>query len=166
MASTVCNPEEVAGFAQHVLKQGGPHTTAGATNIVFQHVTGIDPYDLTDILVHDAPIASDVSARYLREVVAKLLDIRLVDAGTLLGASESRFSRNNSIDREMLDRIYAILDTWLAVAAALGPKNTARWFGTPHAALDGEAPARLFTTNYGRNLVRDLISALHSGSYV
>lgn len=41
--------DEVTNFVEHALRQGGPQAAARVTNSVFQHVTGIDPYDLTDI---------------------------------------------------------------------------------------------------------------------
>ena len=164
--ATSSTSDDLTGVVQRALAESDAHSTTRATNTLFHLITGVDPYRLTDILVHDAPIATDITAKALRDSLAALLGTRRGEAGALLGVSESRISRNDKIDRDMLDRTHAIVDTYMNVATVLGPENAQVWLCTPHAVLDNEAPARLLTTSYGRNLVRDLIGALHAGSYV
>lgn len=156
---------DVTGIVARALAASGTHSTRRATNTIFYDFTGVDPYALPDILIRDAPVQSKVGARYVRERLATLLGTRLVDAGDLLGASESRFSRNNNLDKELLDRAHAILDTYMNVAAALGPEGATKWFSTPHHALDDETPMALLKTTYGRKLVDDLVTAALAGSY-
>lgn len=156
---------DVTAIVADALDRSGAHSTRRATNLLFQRFTGIDPYALPDILIRDAAIHSAFGAKHLRDQLAQLLHIRLADAGALLGASESRFSRNDNLDKEILDRAHAIIDTYVNVATALGPEGAAEWFNTPHHTLDNETPIALLKTTYGRNLVNDLISAALAGSY-
>lgn len=165
LASTA-RQHNAPSIVARALQEGGHRSTRHAANIVFEEFTGVDPYDLPGILIRGGPVESNVGAKRLRGRLAELLHARLAEAGALLGASESRFSRNDNVDREMLDRTHAILDTYMRVAATLGPEHAAKWFNTPHPALDDQAPMQLLKTNYGRKLVDDLVSALHAGSYV
>lgn len=156
---------EVADLVAHALDKSGTHSTSHAVNVLFQHFTGIDPYTLPDILMRDEAIQSIFGARHLRNQLAHLLHTRLADASALLGASKSRFNRNDNLDKELLDRTHAILDTYMKVAIALGQKGAAEWFNTPHHALDNKTPIALLKTTYGRKLVDDLIAAALAGSY-
>lgn len=152
-------------IVESALQASGAYSTRHAANVVFQHFTGVDPYTLPDILIRDTPIRSKVGARHLRSQLAELLDTRKADAGALLGASESRFSRNDALDKDILDRTHAILDTYVSVAATLGTEGATKWFNNPHHALGHETPMALLTTTYGRKLVDDLINAALAGSY-
>lgn len=156
---------ESADIVERALRASGSYSTRQASNAVFQHFTGVDPFTLPDILIRDTPIRSEVGARLLRSRLAELLGTRKADAGALLGASESRFSRNDALDKDILDRTHAILDTYMSVAATLGTAGATRWFNNPHHALADETPMALLTTAYGRQLVDDLINAALSGSY-
>lgn len=155
----------VSRAIQRSLQEGGAHSSRRATNAVFHDLTGVDPHTLSDILIRDAPVASKVGARHVRDRLADLLHTRRADASALLGASESRFSRNDNLDKDILDRTHAILDTYMNVAAALGPDGASEWFSRPNPALDNEPPLTLLKTAYGRKLVDDLVSALLAGSY-
>lgn len=168
MASLTATPEadnalEIVGRA---MAESGPQSASRITNKVFREITGIDAYDLPDLLLRGKEIPKLPGAKRLRDQLATLLDCRRADAGALLGASESRFSRNDHLDRDMIDRAHAILDTYVHVAAAIHPNNATRWFNTPHPALDNQTPNQLLETQYGRNLVNDLVSALLAGIYV
>lgn len=155
----------VAYVVARALEESGGRSTGRATNLVFEHLTGVDPYTLLNIFMGDAPVRTEVGAKRLRNQLAELLDARQADAGALLGASESRFSRNDSLDKDILDRTHAILDTYMTVAAALGPDGATRWFSSPHASLGDETPMVLLKTTYGRKLVDDLVAAALAGSY-
>lgn len=164
LAPSTLQPD-VSGVIVRALKESGARSTRHATNAVFQAITGVDPYALPDILIHDMPVESKVGAKHVRDRLAELLQTRRADAGALLGASESRFSRNDNLDKEILDRTHAILDTYMNVAAALGPKGASEWFNRPHPALDNEPPTTLLKTTYGRKLVEDLVGAALAGSF-
>lgn len=156
---------DVADVIVRALEESGPYSAGRATSTVFHDITGVDPYTLPDILIHDGPVESKVGAKHVRDRLAELLQIRRADAGAMLGASESRFSRNDNLDKEILDRTHAILETYVHVAAALGPKGASEWFNRPHPALGNELPTTLLKTTYGRKLVDDLVSAALAGSF-
>lgn len=168
MASSSAAPvtDNALDIVERSMAENGPRSAARITNQVFQDFTGIDSYDLPGLLLRGEEVSELTGAKHLRDQLATLLDCRRVDAGTLLGASESRFSRNDNLDRDVLDRAHAIIDTYVHVAAAIGPPNATRWFKTPHPALDDQPPSRLLKTQYGRNLVNDLVEALLAGTYV
>lgn len=148
------------------MAENGSQSATRITNQVFHDLTGIDSHDLPGLLLRDDEFPRPSGAKHLRDQLATLLDCRRADAGALLGASESRFSRNDYLDRDMLDRAHAIVDTYVHVAAAIHAENATRWFNTPHPALGNQPPNRLLKTQYGRNLVNDLVDALHAGIHV
>lgn len=153
-------------IVERAMAEEGPRSATRITNKVFQDLTGIDAYELPGLLLHEGDSPKRLGAKHLRDHLATLLDCRRVDASTLLGASESRFSRNDHLDRDMLDRAHAIIDTYVHVAAAITPQHATRWFTTPHPALDNQPPNQLLKTQYGRNLVNDLVNALLAGAHV
>ncbi len=164
--STGLAMDNALNIVERAMADNGPESATRITNQVFHDFTGIDSYDLPDLLLSGKEIPKLRGAKQLRDQLATLLDCRRADAGALLGASESRFSRNDYLDREMLDRAHAIIDTYVHVAAAIHTPNATRWFNAPHPALDNQAPNQLLRTQYGRNLVNDLVSALLAGIYV
>lgn len=159
-------PDGMTALVERALDRSGGRSASRATNVLFHEITGVDPYQLPNILLRDASIPQSTSARATRDCLAGLLRVRKADASELLGSSDSRFSRNDTVDRDILDRTFAILDIFVPVAAALGAANAADWLNSPHAALDGQVPIRLLGTNYGRKLVNDLVDALLAGAYV
>lgn len=104
------------------------------------------------------------SAREAARILSWLLSIPKRDAAKLLGVSASRLSRNDTIDRRMLDRLQAFARTWARVSRALGKRDTAAWFKSPNPGLGGAAPLALFGTSYGYTKVDNLVtSLLHGG---
>jgi uncharacterized protein (DUF2384 family) len=160
MATTAPHRLDVEGVLEQIDGQPPSH----AWNVLFEAITNIDPYQLEGILRGRIPITA--SARAIRDNLADLLTIRKADAAGLLGVSQSRFSRSNRVDANMLDRTYAITHTFARVAAVLGPKNANVWFTTPNPALDGEAPLELLGTSYGEKRVDNLIEGLLGGAIV
>lgn len=158
--------DEFTVLIAHVLDHSENRSTTQAANKVFELITGIDPVQLSDILLRGAPIPVGASALATRDRLAHMLNVRKADASELLGSSDSRFSRNDTVDRDILDRTLAIVEAYVRVAAALGPKNAAAWLNTPHPALDGQVPTQLLETSLGRKLVDDLVDALLAGAYI
>lgn len=144
----------------------GTTSAARLADLVFRELTGIEADELRELLLGRGEMPERAGARCLRGQLAELVGCRHGRASALLGASASRFRRNDRLSRDMLDCAYAIVDAYVHVAAALGPRGAAAWFAAPNPALDGAVPRRLLETNYGRRLVPDLVDALLAGSYV
>lgn len=141
-------------------------STARLVDLVFRELAGIEAEELRELLIGRGEMPERAGARRLRDQVAELLGCRLDEASALLGASASRFRRNDRLSRDLLDRAYAVVDVYVHVATVLGPRGAAAWFGASSLALDGAVPRRLLETRYGRRLVMDLVEAVTAGSYV
>jgi len=132
---------------------------------VFHELTGVEATALLDWVLGKAEMPRVVGARRLRNQLAELLGCRPSEASMLLGVSDSRVRRNDVLSAEMLDRTYAILETYMHVASAVGPLHAATWFSEPHPSLGGQIPWRLLKAHFGRGAVADLVDALLDGAY-
>lgn len=151
---------------ERLLARRGSTSAARLADLVFQELTGIEVEELRELMLGRGEIFERAGARRLRDHLAELLGCRLGEASALLGASSSRFRRNDRLSRDLLDRAYDVVEVYVRVATVLSPSGAAAWFGVPNPGLDGEVPRQLLETNYGRRLVRDLVDALLAGSYV
>ena len=84
----------------------------------------------------------------------------------MLGVSESRVSRNDAIDADMLDRIQALAYTWSRVSRVLDRGGTALWFKEPNPGLDDKKPIELFHISYGRDKVNALVTSILYGDVI
>lgn len=159
-------PIGALGTVERLLSSPKPAPAHRLSDLVFRELTGIETKELRELLIGRGEFPERVGARRLRDQVAELLDCRLAEAGELLGASATRFHRNDRLSRDLLDRAYAIFDVYVPVATVLGPRDAAAWFGQPNPVFDGAAPRQLMKTFYGCRLVHDLVDALLAGSYV
>lgn len=137
-----------------------------ASGVLFESITGVDPYELDGIFSGRAPVPEDVSARALRDNLSELLGISKAAAADLLDTSPSRLSRSDRTDIRMLDRAHAIARTFVTVAAVVGSTNAAGWLKMPNTALDHEAPLQLLGSSYGEKRVENLIEGLLGGAIV
>lgn len=151
---------------EQVMASSGHLPPRSVADRIFHELTGVETDTLMDWVLGKAEMPRVVGARQLRNHLAELLGCRLAEASTLLGASDSRVRRDDVLSGEMLDRVYAILGTYVHVAFSVGPSYAAVWFSEPHPALGGQVPWRLLRTNFGRGAVVDLVDALLAGSYV
>lgn len=159
-------PIGALGTVERLLASPNPATTLRLTDLVFRELTGIETKELRELFIGRGEFPERVGARRLREQVAELLGCRLTEASELLGASISRFRRNDRLSQDLLDRAYAVVDVYVRVASVLGPRGAAAWLGQPNPVFDGAAPRQLMKTFYGCRLVHDLVDALLAGSYV
>jgi hypothetical protein len=141
-------------------------TLADARARVFEALTGVSPYELEEIALNREGRASTSSARLVLRNLSSLLSIRRTDAADILDVSQSRISRNDSVDLPILDRSFLVSDVFARVATVLGPDEAREWFKEPNPALGGAPPFRLLGTNYGGKKVENLITALLNGSFV
>lgn len=158
--------EDTLEVVARVMATHGHRPVVRVADQLFQELTGVEADVLPRLLLGTAGEIKVAGARGLRDRLAVLFGCRRAEASRLLGVSDSRIRRNDFMDREMLDRAHAIIDTYTHVAATIRPHNAARWFSSPHPALDGQAPRQLLESRYGRGLVDDLVSAALAGSYI
>jgi uncharacterized protein (DUF2384 family) len=133
---------------------------------LFQEVSGVRPHELPYLLDSEADLREIVGAKRIRDRIAALFECSRAEASALLGVSESRFSRNDCVSREMLDRSYALAVTFMLVADALRGGDAAVWFNTAHRSLEYRPPLQYLRTSYGHELVRAIAKALEIGAYV
>src|SRR5690554_5429054 len=98
-------------------------STARLVDLVFRELAGIEAEELRELLVGRGEMVGRAGARRLRDQVAELLGCRLDEASALLGASASRFRRNDRLRRDVLDRAYAAVDVYMRVAAVLDSRG-------------------------------------------
>jgi hypothetical protein len=151
---------------RHVLAQIKDQPHSRASSLLFESITNVDPYELDSIFRHRTPVPEETSAREIRDHLAELFSVPKAAAADLLDTSQSRLSRSDRVDIRILDRTYAIIRTFVSVAAVLGTKDAASWFKAPNPALDNEAPLGLLGTSYGEKRVENLIEGLLSGAIV
>lgn len=158
-------PESIEVVTQ-VMAASGHLPPRGVADRLFRELTGVETDTLWDWALGKVEMPRVVGARRLRAHLAELLGCRPAEASTLLGVSDSRVRRNDVLSGEMLDRVYAILGTYVRVASAVGPRYASAWFSQPHPSLGGQVPWRLLRTGFGRGAIVDLVDALLAGSYV
>jgi len=141
-------------------------TAAEARGILLKALAGVSTKQLDAILVGNENMPAKASAREAVRVTGWLLDTPKRRAAEVLGVSESRVSRNDAIDADMLDRIQALTYTWSRVSRALDREGTALWFKEPNPGLDGKAPLELFRTSYGRDRVNALVTSILYGDVI
>jgi hypothetical protein len=151
---------------QQALRQIEDQSHSRASSLLFESITNVDPYELDNIFRHRTPVPQETSARGIRDNLAELFSVPKAAAADLLDTSQSRLSRSDRVDTRILDRTYAIIRTFVSVAAVLGPKDAASWFKAPNAALDNETPLGLLGTSYGEKRVENLIEGLLGGAIV
>lgn len=149
-----------------VMASSGHLSSRSVVDRIFQELTGVEADTLLDWVLGRAELPRVVGARPLRDCLAELLGCRPAEASTLLGVSDSRVGRNDVLSGEMLDRAYAVLETYVHVASPVGPLRAVDWFSAPHPSLGGQVPWKLLRTGFGRGVVVDLIDASLAGSYV
>lgn len=147
----------------HKLKTG---TADEAYDRLLQALAAVSADDLDAILTTTSEGPSAASAREAVRVTAWLVGSTRRKAADLLGVSESRVSRNDTIDRAMLDRLQALAHLFARVSRVIGIDGAAQWFKDPNPGLDGKAPVDLFNTSYGRSKVDGLVTALLFGDVV
>ncbi len=135
-------------------------------NRLFKALTDLDPEDLDALLLGRRALPKEVSARRIMHHLGELLELRQSDVAAILNVSPSRISRNDTITRPLLDRVYSLSETFALVSAVLGPEHARAWFKEPNPALAGEAPYKLMSTTYGAKKVENLITALLNGAFV
>ncbi len=141
-------------------------TADEAHDCLMRAMASISPADLDATMTSSAAIPSAASARGPVRVAAWLTKSTRRGAAELLGVSESHVSRNEAIDRAMLDRLQALAYLFARVSRVIGLSGAALWFKDPNPGLDGKAPVALFDTSYGRAKVNDLVTALLHGDII
>lgn len=159
------NPAPILDKLQVDAVLDSPSPTISGEDL-FELITTLDVKQLQQVLLHQETVPKAVSARGIRDNLAGLFSVSKADAASLLGTSPSRLSRSDDVDARMLDRTYALADTYAVVAAVLGPSDAGRWFTTPNRGLDDHRPLHLLGSNFGTKRVNELIESLLSGSIV
>lgn len=129
-------------------------------------MANVEVKDLDALMTGKKAIPGKASAREAMRVTAWLTATTQRRAAELLGVSDSRISRNDTINRAMLDRLQALASIFARVSRVIGLEGAPRWFQDPNPGLDGETPIAMFETAYGRNKVDALITALLYGDIV
>lgn len=141
-------------------------TGAEALSALLKALAGVSPRQLDEVMTGRASMPGTASAREAVRVTGWLLDIPKRQAAEVLGVSESRVSRNDTIDAQMLDRLQALAYTWSRVSRVLDHEGTALWFKEPSPGLDGKQPLDLFRTSYGRDKVNALVTSILYGDVI
>lgn len=141
-------------------------TGAEARSALLNALAGVSSKQLDAVMVGNESMPTESSAREAVRVTGWLLDIPKRQAAEVLGVSESRVSRNDSIDAQMLDRLQALAYTWSRVSRVLDHEGTALWFKEPNPGLDGKKPLDLFHTSYGRDKVNALVTSILYGDVI
>lgn len=82
--------------------------------------TGLTHHDLNAILIDGRPVPADASARSALHFVATLLRTTRERTAPLLGVSAARIRRNPTLTVDMIDRLQAVLETYVEVARLKG----------------------------------------------
>ena len=135
--------------------QGG---VAQRTADVFEHLSEVPLDDLLEILHGAGQIPTGLSAKAIRDRICILLGVRVATASRLLGVSNRRYPRNDTVTPEMLDRTYILADTYAHASSKLGDE-AAEWLSTtlePH----DRTPLEIIGTWFGWQAVKRELAAL------
>lgn len=165
-ASSARNKKSAAVDLARLEKRLATGTGTEARDVLLQALAGVSTKRLDALLVGDESMPAKASAREAVRVTGWLLDMPKRRAAEVLGVSESRVSRNDAIDADMLDRIQALTYTWSRVSRVLDREGTASWFKEPNPGLDDKAPLELFHTSYGRDKVNSLVTSILYGDVI
>jgi len=135
--------------------QGG---VARRTADVFEHLSEVSLDDLLEILHGAGQIPTGLSAKAIRDRICILLGARVATASRLLGASNRRYVRNDTVTPEILDRTFILADTYAHASSKLGDE-TAEWLSTTLEAHE-RAPLEMLATWFGWQAVKRELSAL------
>lgn len=125
---------------------------------VFEHLSGVPLAELLGILHGAAPIPTDLRARELRNRICTLLSVRAGAASRLLGVSNRRYARNDSVTPAMLDRTYVLADTYALAASKLGA-GAAEWLRSPLERHE-RTPLEILDTWFGWREIKRELAAL------
>lgn len=82
---------------ERLLARRGSTSTARLADLLFQELIGIEVEELRELMLGRGEMLERAGARRLRDHFAELLGCRLGEASALLGASASRFRRNDRL---------------------------------------------------------------------
>lgn len=106
------------------------------------------------------------SLNQLTEDLAKTFGIGKVKTTQMLGISDSRKSRNQSISPDILDRAASYIQFFARVSSIIGADATKQWLQSPKQALKGACPIDLLSTRLGQSQLGDMLTALEDGAYL
>lgn len=135
--------------------QGG---VARRTADMFEHLSEVPLDDLLEILHGAGQIPTGLSAKAIRDRICILLGVRVATASRLLGVSNRRYARNDTVTPEMLDKIYVLADTYAHAASKHGDE-AADWLSTPLEAHE-RAPLEMLDSWFGWQAVKRELAAL------
>lgn len=131
----------------------------------FNYVLGVTPDTVESAVLHNQ-LVGETSLEAVLDNLAELLDVGKLEALRMLGVSRSRKSRNPTMDIELLDRAYSVLDLYARVASLIGTEQAATWFRTSKRTLDGARPIDLLETRVGLHKLTTTVTALEDGAYL
>jgi len=128
------------------------------TATVFEQLSGVPLSDLLEILHGAGQIPTGLSAKGIRDRICSLLSVRVATASRLLGVSNRRYARNDTVTPEMLDKIYVLADTYAHAASELG-EEAAEWLRSTLEPYE-RAPLEIIDTWFGWQAVKRELAAL------
>jgi len=128
------------------------------TTVVFEQLSGVALSDLLEILHGAGRISTELSAKSKRDRICTLLGVRVATASRLLGVSNRRYSRNDTVTPEMLDRTFVLSDTYAHAANKLG-EEAAEWLRSTLEPYE-RAPLEIIDTWFGWQAVKRELAAL------
>ena len=108
----------------------------------------------------------ETSLNELTSDLAALLGIGKTETVGLLGVSLSRKTRNPTVNVDILDRTFVMIEMFARVSSILGEDAARHWFLNPKRAFDGVRPMDLLRTRVGLNRLSEVLTALEDGAYL